>query len=92
MVTLNDVIRYVGLISVARRKSMDEETIKEIRNPDKSALVVWDVQKILVERIFNREEFLGNLNRLIEAARKTNVPVFFTKITPPKTIFKGRLR
>ena len=71
---------------------MDEETIKEIRNPDKSALVVWDVQKILVERIFNREEFLGNLNRLIEAARKTNVPVFFTKITPLPARFEATSR
>ncbi len=61
---------------------MDEDAIREINQPEKTALVVWDVQKALVERIFNREELLANLSRLIEAAHKKQVPVFFSKITP----------
>ncbi len=61
---------------------MDEDTIREVNQPEKTALVVWDVQKALVERIFNKEEFLGNVKRLIEAAHKKQVPVFFSKIMP----------
>ena len=42
---------------------MDVEIVDAIGGPEKTALVVWDVQKALVDRIFNREEFLGNLGR-----------------------------
>ncbi|MGC8547872.1 MAG: isochorismatase family cysteine hydrolase, partial [Candidatus Micrarchaeia archaeon] len=55
-------------------------------------LVVWDVQKMLVERIFNKEEFLSKLNRLIDAARKANIPLFFTKITPLPERFESKAR
>ncbi len=61
---------------------MDDDLIEEINEPEKTALVVWDVQKALVERIFNKEEFLGNLSRLIEAAHVKEIPVFFSRITP----------
>lgn len=61
---------------------MDEELIGQINKPEKTALVVWDVQRALVERIFNQEEFLGNVNRLIEAAHRKHIPVFLSKITP----------
>jgi nicotinamidase-related amidase len=71
---------------------MDEETIEEINKPEKTALVVWDVQNALVERIFNREEFLTNLSRLIEAAHKKQIPVFFSKITPLPEQFESRSR
>ncbi|MCL4511699.1 MAG: cysteine hydrolase [Bacteroidetes bacterium] len=58
------------------------QEITEIINPKKSALVIWDVQKMLVNNIFNREEFLTNTKFLIAAAREKGVPIFFTKITP----------
>jgi hypothetical protein len=32
----------------------------EFLQPDKSALVLWDIQKMLVDAIFNRDEFLIN--------------------------------
>ncbi len=50
---------------------MDEDTIREVNQPEKTALAVWDVQKAPVERIFNREEFLRNVRRLIDAARES---------------------
>lgn len=56
--------------------------LREIVSPDHTALVVWDVQNSLVDRIFNREEFLGNTKTLIAAARRNGIPVAYTKITP----------
>ena len=53
-------------------------TIEEILNPSHTALVVWDVQNIFVNRIFNKEEFIGNLSLVIELARKASIPIFFT--------------
>ena len=35
---------------------------------------------MLVKRIFNRDEFTNNLNFVINLARRTNVPIFFTRI------------
>ena len=57
------------------------ENLKEIINPKHSCLVVWDVQNGLVERIFNREEFMSSLKPFIEALRG-KMPVFYTLITP----------
>ena len=52
----------------------------EMIDPSHTALVVWDVQNMLVNRIFNREEFTNNLNSVINLARRVNVPIFFTRI------------
>lgn len=56
--------------------------LHEIAAPEHTALVVWDVQNALVNAIFNKEEFLANMRSLIEAARKNEIPVVYTKITP----------
>jgi nicotinamidase-related amidase len=58
------------------------QSIKEILDPKKSLLVVWDVHIALVNSIFNKDEFLKNLETTINSARKANVPILFTKITP----------
>lgn len=36
-------------------------TINEIINPSHTALVVWDVQNMLVNRFFNKNEFTKNI-------------------------------
>ena len=56
--------------------------LKDIVDPSHTALVVWDVQNLLVERIFNREAFLKDSKSLIDKARKSQIPVIYTKITP----------
>ncbi|HUI31342.1 MAG TPA: isochorismatase family cysteine hydrolase [Candidatus Acidoferrales bacterium] len=56
--------------------------IAEFLQPARTALVLWDIQKMLVESIFNREEFLGKVETLAASAREKLVPVFLTKITP----------
>ncbi|MDA8088349.1 MAG: cysteine hydrolase [Nitrospiraceae bacterium] len=63
------------------------ETLGEITDPAHSCLVVWDVQNGLVDRIFNKEEFLNNLATLINALRG-KMPVVYTFITPPPTGFR----
>jgi len=55
-------------------------TIEEILDPSHTALVLWDVQQALTKMIFNKEEFSRNLNLVVELARKSNIPIFFTSI------------
>jgi nicotinamidase-related amidase len=57
-------------------------TLKDIVEPKHTCLVVWDVQNALVNAIFNREQFLKYLQSIIETARKNNVLIVYTKITP----------
>ena len=66
--------------------------IKEIVNPEHTALIVWDVQKMLVNNIYNKEEFLKNINELIESARTKGMPIFFTRITPLPKEFESPAR
>jgi nicotinamidase-related amidase len=70
---------------------MDENTERIIKN-GKMALIVWDVQEILVSKIFNKEEFINNLRKLIRKAREVNIPIFYTKITPLPEKFESPVR
>jgi nicotinamidase-related amidase len=56
------------------------DTMEEILNPSHTALVLWDTIDAFTKMAFNREEFVKNQNNLVEAARKSNVPIFFTTI------------
>ncbi len=67
-------------------------SIEDILDRRHSALVVWDVQNMLLDRIFNKDEFKGKLNTAVSAARKSDVPVFFTKITPLPDRYESRVR
>jgi len=56
------------------------DTMKEILNPPHTALVLWDIIDPFTKLAFNREEFVKNLSNLVESARKSNIPIFFTTI------------
>jgi nicotinamidase-related amidase len=56
------------------------DTMEEILNPPHTALVLWDTIDAFTKMAFNREEFIKNQNNFVEAARKSNVPIFFTTI------------
>jgi nicotinamidase-related amidase len=64
-----------------RNRIMVYESLREIVDPAHSCLVVWDVQNGLVDRIFNREEFMTNLKNFVEKLR-SRMPVAYTLITP----------
>lgn len=57
------------------------ESLAEIVDPRHSCLVVWDVQNGLVDKIFNKQEFLSNLGALISKLRD-KMPIVYTLITP----------
>lgn len=57
-------------------------TLEEIVDPEHTLLVAWDIQNALVNNIFNKNEFVENTGALLAAARKNNIPVVYTKITP----------
>ena len=67
-------------------------TIQEIVDPAHTALVVWDVQKMLVDFIFNKEEFMNNINLLIESARSVKIPIFYTSIEMLPTKYESSSR
>ena len=70
---------------------MNSDALKSIKI-ENSALVVWDVQNMLVNNIFNKAEFTERLSALIEHARRINIPIFFTKITPLPERFESNAR
>ena len=55
-------------------------TIEEILDPAHTALVLWDVLRAFEKIIFNKEEFGKNTNSIVELARKSNIPIFFTTV------------
>ncbi len=64
------------------------ENLKEVVNPKHTCLVAWDIQNGLVERTFNRGEFVRDIKNLIEALRG-KVPLVYTNITPPEREFRS---
>ncbi len=68
------------------------ENLKEIVEPEHSVLVVWDVQNALVNGIFNKDNFIGSLKKLLSEARNHKVPVIYTKITPLPFEFESGYR
>jgi nicotinamidase-related amidase len=56
--------------------------LKDIVDPSHTALVVWDVQNLLVKGIFNPEAFLKDSKSLLDKTRKYQIPVIYTKIIP----------
>ena len=64
------------------------ENLKEILNPERSCLVVWDVQNGLVSRIYNKTEFVSDMKYLINALRG-KIPVVYTLITPAAKEFRS---
>ena len=66
--------------------------LKEIIDPNHTALLVWDVQNLLVNGIFNKKEFLKELKSLIETARGKNIPIIYSKITPLPKDYESSFR
>jgi nicotinamidase-related amidase len=67
-------------------------SIKDFLNPSNTALLIWDVQNMLVESIFNKEEFLIQNHKIIDNAHRFKVPVFFSRITPLPAFYESPVR
>jgi nicotinamidase-related amidase len=57
-------------------------TLRSQVNPATSVLLMWDVQQVLISRIFNKAEFLIAAQELLAGARRLDMPVIFAKLTP----------
>jgi nicotinamidase-related amidase len=64
------------------------EDLPEIVGPGHSCLIIWDVQNGLVDRIFNKGEFINNLKRL-KGSLRGKMPVVYTLITPTPRKFQS---
>jgi len=69
-----------------------DNELKEILNPGKTVLLVWDVQNMLVQNIFNPDTFMTNTKRVISLAKELKIPVIFSKITPLPQKFESPTR
>ena len=65
------------------------ENLREMANPEHTALVICDCQNGVIKNIFNQEEFLVNLKMLLTAARRQTIPVIYTKIIPLPTGYQS---
>jgi nicotinamidase-related amidase len=70
---------------------LDQES-KEIVNPLKTALLVWDVQNRLVNNLFNNDIFLENTKKVVAKAREKGIPVIFLKSMPLPEKFESPTR
>ena len=68
------------------------DELSEFLQPQKSILVLWDIQNMLVNAIYNKDEFLRNVQKLTPQARSKEIPVLFTKITPLPERFESAAR
>jgi nicotinamidase-related amidase len=50
--------------------------------PSKSALLVIDIQKVLLQSIWEKEKLIRNAGRMIEIARMHSIPVILTEHNP----------
>lgn len=62
---------------VAGRKIAD--TLEEIIDPRRTALLLWDMEYAIAPNAFNFQEILANLKGLAELARKIGAPVFYSQ-------------
>lgn len=69
-----------------------DEILKTIVAPDKTMLLMWDVQNMLVDKVYNKTEFLVHNNEVLSKAREKQIPVSFSKITPLPQQFESPAR
>jgi biuret amidohydrolase len=55
------------------------DTLADVCDPDRMALVVYDMQVGVVSQLANGPEVIGQVSRVLEAARRAGVRIFFTR-------------
>jgi nicotinamidase-related amidase len=63
------------------------ETLEEACDPARAALVVYDMQVGVLDQVARRDEIIGAVRRVVEAARGAGVRVFFLRhMSLPKNL------
>ena len=57
-------------------------TLAELADPERAALLIWDMEYAIGPNAFNYKDILTNLQQLASAARQAGVPVFYSVQTP----------
>ena len=68
------------MIELAGR--MIPNTLAEILDPARTALLLWDMERAIAPNAFNFQHIVGNLQSLTTVARKVGVPVFYAQQIP----------
>jgi isochorismate hydrolase len=63
------------MIHLGKRKI--PETLAEIVEPERAALLIWDMEYAIAPNAFNYNDILGNIKDLAACARRIGVPVFY---------------
>lgn len=58
------------------------ETLAELADPSRAALLLWDMENAIAPNAFNYRDILANLKTLSASARAAGVPVFYSVQTP----------
>src|SRR5258705_3212153 len=67
-------------ITMKRAATIDiPQTLKEVCDPGRLALVVYDMQIGILKQLKNPEEIVGRVSRVLGAARSAGVRVFFMR-------------
>jgi len=66
------------------------QTLEDLCDPTRLALVVYDMQVGIVKQIENGQKITDNVVRVLEAARKAGIRVLFTRhMSLPKELMGG---
>ncbi|MBI4487596.1 MAG: cysteine hydrolase [Deltaproteobacteria bacterium] len=65
------------MLEIAGKKIPD--TLEEIIDPGRTALLLWDMEYAIAPNAFNFEEIVANLKPITDLARKIGVPVFYSQ-------------
>jgi biuret amidohydrolase len=55
------------------------DTLADVCDPDRMALVVYDMQVGVVSQLADGQQVIGQVSRVLEAARRAGVRIFFTR-------------
>jgi biuret amidohydrolase len=63
-----------------RRNGLDvPESLAEVCRPENLALLIYDMQVGILEQIAERDSVIGNVRRVLDAARAASVRTYFTR-------------
>jgi nicotinamidase-related amidase len=71
------------------RNVLIPETLADVCDPDRMALVVYDMQVGVVSQLADGPQVIGRVSRVLEAARRARIRVFFSRYMTLPTELMG---